>query len=86
MDYHLKFTDAAEAQSVLFDGEQPRYTAIDVIGVIWKPTGKMLATDEGDMPEMAPIPGWHVNVRHSNEAPDLEPFVVQVTNPVRRWA
>lgn len=85
-DHCLKFKSADEAQAVLFDAEQPRYTAIDQIGVIYKPTGRMLTTDEGQVDEMAPLAGWHVNVRHAGEAPELAAYAVQVSNPIRRWA
>ena len=85
-DFYLRFADEAEANGVLFDGEAPRYTAIDVIGTIYKPTGNMLTTDEGPVDEMAPIPGWHVNVRHMGEALELAPFQVYPATPVRMWA
>lgn len=86
-DYCLRFKDEVEADSVLFEGEERRakYAAIDVIGVIHKPTGKVLTTDEGEVPEMAPLPGWHVNVRHTEPAPELEPFRVEVKTPARGW-
>ena len=94
LDYFLKFEDETLADAVLFDmvhdGEgytkQPRYAAIDVIGTIYEPTGKMVATDEGEVPEMAPIPGWHVNVRHTSEAPELEQYRVHPATPHRMWA
>jgi hypothetical protein len=93
IDYLLKFADQAKADAVLFTEQTevqgdvvetfkvPKYNAIDVIGVIYKPTGKMV----GDMPETAPLDGWHVNVRHVVEAPELDKFVVQVNTPVRAW-
>lgn len=96
-DMHLKFTDQAEADSVLFTEQTnvqgdvvetvkvPKYAAVDVIGVIYKPTGEMLQTDEGPVPEMAPVPGWHANVRHTAEAPELTPYCVTPQNPVRGW-
>lgn len=85
-DHHLRFDDEAQALGVLFDGEAPRYNAIDMIGVIWTPTGATIETDEGEMPETAPVPGWHVNVRHAGEAPELAPFSITVDTPVRGWA
>lgn len=85
-DYHLKFADEAEALSVLFDGETLKFRNIDVIGVIYKPTGNTLTTDEGDAPEMALVSGWHVNVRHDEEALDLVTFQIYPQHPVRRWA
>ncbi|CAB4151509.1 hypothetical protein UFOVP601_19 [uncultured Caudovirales phage] len=97
-DYTLKFADAAESDGVLFDEQTtvnddiveivkvPKYSAVDVIGVIYKPTGKMLTTGEGEVPEMAPVEGWHANVRHKAEAPELEPYRVNPKTPVRVWA
>ena len=94
LDYFLKFEDETLADAVLFDmvhdGEgytkQPRYAAIDVIGTIYEPTGKIVATDEGETPEMAAISGWHVNVRHTSEAPELEQYRVHPATPHRMWA
>jgi hypothetical protein len=77
-DLHLKFTDEAQASQVL-EG----YTgSVDVIGVIYKPTGVML---EEDAPEMAAIEGWHVNTR--GEMPEaLKAYAIEVNSPVRVWA
>jgi hypothetical protein len=98
IDYHLKFTDQAEADAVLFTEQTnvqddivetikvPKYAAVDVIGTIYKPTGKMIKTDEGEVPEMAPVDGWHVNIRHTADAPELENYKVLPQNPVRGWA
>jgi hypothetical protein len=100
-DYFLKFNDEAEANAALFTEQTnvqddvvetvlaPKYAAVDVVGVIYKPTGNVLpAEDEsGDaVDEMAPIDGWHVNVRHTGEAPELEAFRVFPTTPSRAWA
>ena len=98
IDYHLKFADQAEADSVLFTEQTnvqgdvvetvkvPKYAAVDVIGVIWKSTGKTLKTPEGPVDEMAPLEGWHANVRHTAEAPELDAYKVEVATPVRGWA
>jgi hypothetical protein len=67
--------------------------AIDVVGVIYKPTGNMLVDDEGnEYPETAPLDGWHVNIRligdkmrEAVEALDAEYGVVPKT-PSRVWA
>ena len=67
--------------------EVANFANIDHIGTIWKPTGKMLQTDEGEVPEMAPLPGYHVNVRVVDEdASALEAYQVFPDNPVRGWA
>jgi hypothetical protein len=80
-DLCLRFTDEAEATAALTD-----YTgSIDIIGVIYKPTGVMLETDEGEVPEVAAIPGWHVNTR-GPMLEDLLQYAVHPANPVRIWA
>jgi hypothetical protein len=97
-DMFLRFDTEAEANSALFTEQTnvqgdivetvkvPRYAAIDVIGTIYKPTGEMITTDEGEVPEMAPLEGWHVNVRHNAEAPELAAYQVFPQSPVRGWA
>ena len=61
--------------------------SVDVIGVIHKPTGNMIATVEhGEMPEMAAVPGWHVNVRSSTEIESLKQYDVAPATPARVWA
>ena len=89
-DFMLRFADAQKADAVLFDGEgddrRPKYAAIDIIGTIYKPTGKMITTDEGEVPEMAPVEGWHVNVRHNAKAPNLTAYQIFPKSPVRGWA
>ena len=43
--------------------------AIDVVGLIHEPTGTMLTDDEGnEYPEMAPVDGWHINIRLVGDA------------------
>jgi len=100
-DMFLKFADQAEADSVLFTEQTnvqgdvvetfkvPKYAAVDVIGVIYKATGKVLPAPDGSgdaVDEMAPIDGWHVNVRHTAEAPELDAYKVEVSTPARAWA
>ena len=100
-DFFLKFTDEAEANAALFTEQTnvqddvvetvlvPKYAAVDVVGVIYKPTGNVLpAEDESGeaVDEMAPIDGWHANVRHTDEAPELDAYKVTPQTPVRGWA
>lgn len=43
--------------------------AIDLVGIIYEPTGNMLTDDEGnEYPETAPVDGWHVNFRLVGDA------------------
>jgi hypothetical protein len=93
-DYFLKFDNEAAADAVLFDIDTsgdavvktPRYAAIDIVGIIYRPTGEIITTDEGEVPVMAPLPGWHVNVRHIALASELEQYQVFPTAPQRIWA
>lgn len=86
-DYLLKFADEAEATAVLFDGQTAKYSAIDVIGVIRRPTGDTLVGSDGPIQVMEPVPGWHVNVRHAGQAPELDAYKVDPTpaTPERVW-
>jgi hypothetical protein len=80
-DLHLKFKDEAESTQVL-EG----YTgSVDVIGVIYKPTGETLQGEDGPYPEMKPVSGWHMNVR-GPMPPELKMYSVEVSSPVRVWA
>ena len=37
---------------------------IDVVGTIYKPTGNVVTDPDGnEIPEMAPLDGWHINIR-----------------------
>ena len=99
-DFYLRFAGQAEADSVLFDEQTtvrgdvvetvkvPKYAAIDVIGTIYKGTGKFTTTPEGKVEKMAAQAGWHVNVRHTAEAPELDAYKVvpDPVTPARMWA
>lgn len=94
-DLYLKFSDKAEADSVLYtvtdevtDAEgnvvqeassKPNFANIDVIGTIYEASGV-----EGEEP--VALDGYHVNVRVIDEdASALEPFKVYPTQPRRIW-
>lgn len=82
IDYYLKFADAAQAQSVLYQDDQPLYRYIDAIGVIYD----VDMTDPAN-PVFTPQPGWHVNVRVIDEnGTPLEAFQVFPATPRRVWA
>ncbi len=100
-DFFLRFDTEAEANAALFTEQTnvqgdvvetikvPRYAAVDIVGVIYKPTGNLLPAEDGSgeaVDEMAPLDGWHANVRHTDEAPELEAFRVFPKNPQRGWA
>lgn len=96
IDLYLKFNSENQANSVLFniqviDNETvkiPKYTAIDVIGIIYKPSGNLIQSEEGEFPEMIPLEGWHVNVRVTPEedVSVLVPYRIEPSTPSRIWA
>lgn len=83
-DLMLVFADEAEAHAALFDGDLPRYTAIDMIGTIYEPAPDPLPEDY----QPVPYPGYHVNVRNTAPMPELADFVVSPSplTPLRVWA
>jgi len=75
-NHYLKAVDAAALRAALVaasilvaadtDPESgptlaPGY-CLDEIGEIIKPTGDTIEVDGVDIPEMAPVPGWHANL------------------------
>lgn len=65
--------------------------AIDVVGEISEPTGVTLYEEGYPYPEMAPVPGWHVNIRLINDTylPEMETlsaYHVTPDTPHRVWA
>lgn len=65
--------------------------AIDIIGTITKPTGNMIVVEGVEVPEMAPIPGYHANLRGelSDEQREiLAPLLLPAppAHPYRVWA
>ena len=99
-DLYLKFSDEAEANSVLYtevptewdeEGEpiawvsQANYANIDVIGTIFE-GGEWDA--EGEViTEPVALEGWHVNVRviAGEDGEPLQQFSVVPQNPRRVW-
>lgn len=65
---------------------RPKYTAVDVIGTIYKATGTFTTVNGFNAPEMVAVTGYHANVRHNEEAPELEQYVVEVNTLARVWA
>ena len=106
-DLYLKFTDKAQADSVLYTttpvlavvdqegnvitpaGEDivtPNFANIDVVGTIYRPTGAVETVDGMEVPVMAALEGYHVNVRAVGEDTSaLVPFAVVPTVPQRIW-
>jgi hypothetical protein len=101
LDIHLKFPDQETATALLLEfgvwlestddeGNVHYYDApsylTDVIGLIYKPTGAKLQSEDGfEFDEMADVGGWHVNMR--GQLPDkIKPYKITVTGiPHRIW-
>jgi hypothetical protein len=102
-DIYLKASDALElyayleSAGVTVRGEDGPVVsdahkfALDVIGTIYKPTGSMIQADEGEVPEMAAIDGYHANLRvikaDDFDSETLAGITINVpNNPARGWA
>lgn len=100
LDIHLKFPDQVTATSLfvktsvwlkftdedkkVFYRDAPSYLT-DVIGLIYKPTGKKLTSDGIEFDEMADVGGWHVNFRGQLPA-EIEKYKITLTGiPFRIW-
>jgi hypothetical protein len=67
--------------------------AIDLVGVIYEPTGVTLTDDEGnEYPATAPLDGWHLNIRLLNDTMRAAVEAIDATygvtpiSPSRVWA
>ena len=62
--------------------------ALDVIGTIYQPTGETTLVDGQEVPVMAPVSGYHVNVRTTSDelATALDAQRIYPETPVRVWA
>lgn len=49
--------------------------AVDVVGVILRPTGEMLDSPDGPVPVLAPVPGYHINL--SERIPELQQYEIE---------
>lgn len=62
---------------------------LDIIGTIYKPTGKMIAGENGfEFPEQLPVPGFHANIRGvlTDEQQSALPLIPAPVAPIRTWA
>lgn len=92
MTAYLRFPTESAARSALdrwiVDGGLPAYigaVAVDVVGVIFRPTGELIQTQDGEVPVMAPVPGFHINL--SDRIPELQQFEIEPPeNPDRVFA
>lgn len=102
-DFYLKATSqsalyqALEAAGVVVRDEDgnfvvsdPRY-ALDVIGTIYKPTGKILMTQDGEVQETTAMAGFHANLRVMQDedavSAKLDAIAIEPpATPVRVWA
>lgn len=90
----LRFESEAQARAVFTPwlgsegGTFPPYignVALDVVGQIKRPTGKIQDTPDGPVQEMVAIPGWHINL--SECVPELEQYEVEApSTPDRVFA
>ena len=62
--------------------------ALDAIGIIYQPTGETSLVDGEQVPVLAPVPGYHANVRTTSQAlaDALDTLRTCPVTPVRVWA
>jgi hypothetical protein len=96
-NYYLKFESQADLEAKLIavdlaevyqDAFTPKAT-LDVVGIIHKPTGKMLTASDGlKYPEMQAIDGYHANLIAdlSDEQIAALPLIAKPATPHRVWA
>ncbi|KGG90953.1 hypothetical protein P245_14375 [Comamonas thiooxydans] len=88
----LQFIDEAATVAAFSqwsdDGTIPAYVggaAVDVVGTIQRPTGEILKTEDGEIPVLAPVPGWHINL--SEPVPELVQYEIEApAAPARVFA
>jgi len=93
-DMYLKFTNAAEAASIIGTQDIPNEEPvlfrdgcdISVIGTMYTRTGNILTDADGmEYYETTPVDGYHVNMRCRAEQPDLVAYDTAPTTPQRVW-
>jgi hypothetical protein len=103
IDYYLKFANQAEAEDVLsslsflteIENEDESVVlvstglaSIDFVGVIHKTTGNMLEDIDGnEYPELAPLEGYHVNLRLASlpvtqSVDEVTGEVIEIPSPI----
>lgn len=88
----LRFLNEAQARGVfvahMHGAQWPAYigsAAVDVLGVVMRPTGETLQTPDGDVPVLAPVPGYHINL--SERVAELQQYEIEPPeNPDRVFA
>lgn len=90
----LRFTSGTQARAAFTPwlhspaDDLPPYigtVAVDVVGVIQRPTGEMLDSPDGPVPVLAPVTGYHINL--SERIPELQQYEIEPPeNPERVFA
>ena len=99
-DYYIKTTSEHELWTKLsqlglarwieeIQQYEPMGINLDIIGTVYKPTGKMITTAEGfNFPEQLPLDGFHANIRGTltEEQHAALPLIAAPATPYRVWA
>lgn len=68
----------AFAEYLTEDNQWPSYinkVAVDVVGIIYRPTGEVQQSEDGEMPVLEPLPGWHINL--SERVAELHQYEIE---------
>ena len=65
----------------------PNFANIDVLGTIYRPTGAVETVDGMEVPVMAALDGYHINIRAvgNEDTSALLPYAVTPSVPSRVW-
>lgn len=71
---YLKFTSESKMKEAfspyIVEGVMPNYigtVAVDVVGILWKPSGNIIENEYGNYKELVKKRGWHVNLSEELE-------------------
>lgn len=92
--YYLRFDTEQQAITVLsqYRSEKGAWItashthALDPVGVIYEPTGETELIGGLETPIMAPIAGWHVNMKLAALPDELQSYAITPATPSRMFA
>lgn len=58
---YLTFADEKEMRAALFDGDDPRYPALELLNPVPMPVCHVTGAADGGGPIVTPVAGYHVN-------------------------
>jgi hypothetical protein len=85
-DIYLTFQDEIEANSVLFTNNLSNYKNIDVLGIVYQRPPNPTPEDYVFIPYPAPNFGVNIRLLDGEDITPLQPYIVNIVDPIRMWA